>query len=299
MSLVCHSTHIKHHRALIITQIKSLTMVLSSSVVSQRLAAKIFNRVMASLDRELKRELKKKVVLKPMVLKSEVPTPEPIVELKQSQHHGFVFENQIRTRVFGMTSEKNDTGKHDIPKSRNKLNSNENVSIKMTGKSDICCGDILRFYDYDFADENTMIIGQYTQNSNQKTINRIIELDYNKNLHQYLFGTVSREELSAYVDMVKAVPRGKPSERLRKEILKKKKDIEKTHCMNIQISPKIDSGSQRRVQCRIKNIDDIIRGMPTNLRSLSPDGVIRGIKIDTVITSAVRTRNTRHTILTN
>jgi hypothetical protein len=283
-------------------------MVLSSTVVSQRLAAKIFHRVMATFERELKRELKRKVVLKPVISKSKVSLVEPnivetttvpIVESKQSQHHGFVFENQIRTRVFGMSSEKNDTGKHDIPKDRNTLNSNENVSIKMTKTNGICCADILRFYDYEFSDENTMIIGQYKQNGNQKNITRIVELDYNKNLHQYLFGTASREELSAYVDMVKAIPRGKPSERLRKEILQKKKDIEKTHGMNIQISPKIDSGSQRRVQCMIKNIDDIIRNMPANLRSLSSDGVIRGIKIDTVIASTVRTRNTRHTILTN
>jgi len=267
-------------------------MVLSSTVVSQRLAAKIFKRVMATFDREIKYELKQKFTVVP---KPNISVAEP----KQSQHHGFVFENQIRTKVFGMTSERNDTGKHDIPKNRNKLNSNENVSIKMTGKNDICCGDILRFYDYDFADENTIIIGQYTQNANQKTITRIIEIDYNKNLHEYLFGTISREELSSYVDMVKAVHRGKVSERLRKEILQKKKDLEKTHGMMIQISPKIDSGSQRRVQCRIKNIDDVIRGMTSNLKTMSTDGFIRGVKIDVIMLSAARTRNTRHTILTN
>jgi len=263
-------------------------MVLSTSVVSQRLAAKIFKRVMTSFDRELKRELKQKIVV--------VPKPAvPAVELKQSQHHGFVFENQIRTKVFDMTIEKNDTGKHDIPKNKNKLNSNENVSIKMTGRSDVCCGDILRFYDYDFADENTVIIGQYAQNATQKTITRIIELDYDKKLHEYLFGTATREDLMEYVDMVKAVPRGKVSERLRKDILQKKKDIEKKHGMNIQISPKIDSGSQRRVQCRIKNIDDVICGMVSNLKNMTTDGFIRGVKIDVVIPSVVRTRHTRHT----
>ena len=267
-------------------------MVLSSTVVTQRLAAKIFKRVMTSFDREFKRELKPKITVVPK-------PPIPVVEIQQSQHHGFVFENQIRTKVFGMTSENNDTGKHDIPKDKNKLNSNENVSIKMSGKSDICCGDILRFYDYDFADENTMIIGQYTQNATQKTITRIIELDYNKKLHEYLFGTATREELVEYVDMVKAVPRGKVSERLRKEILQKKKDIEKKHGMVIQISPKIDSCSQRRVQCRIKNIDDVIRDMVHNLKTMSTDGFIRGVKIDVDIPSTVRTRRTRHTILTS
>lgn len=267
-------------------------MVLSSTMVSQRLAAKIFKRVMSSFDRELHRELKSKFVVVPKLVTR-------VNETKQSQHHGFMFENQIRTKVFGMTSENNNTGKHDIPKNKNKLNSNENVSIKMTGNSDVGCGDILRFYDYDFADENTMIIGQYTQNATQKTINRVIELDYNKKLHEYMFGTVTREELVEYVDMVKAVPRGKVSERLRKEILQKKKDIEKKHGMVIQISPKIDSCSQRRVQCRIKNIDDVIRGTVSNLKTMSTDGFIRGVKIDVVIPSAVRTRRTRHTILTS
>ena len=277
-------------------------MTLSPAIVAKRLTAKIFLKLMKAVERELKNELKNKPAKSrcPTALNMCTSVMEPRVSQvaipQQSQLHGFVFENQIRTSVFGMTSSANDTGKHDIPKGMNSINPNENVSIKTTGRNSICCGDILRFYDYDFTDENTMIVGQYKQAVSQKIITRIVELDYNAELHRYLFGTVTREELVSYVDMVKAVPRGKVSARLRQEILNKKKDIERNHGMAIQISPKIDSGSQRRVQCMIRNVDDLIRDVPSSLKSLTTDGIIRGASINLVIPSAVRTRHTRHSI---
>ena len=66
----------------------------------------------------------------------------------QSQKHGFTFENSCRKEIFEIDIESNNTDKHDIPKEKNKYNKNENCSIKTTGSDIVCCGDILRFYDY-------------------------------------------------------------------------------------------------------------------------------------------------------
>ena len=76
---------------------------------------------------------------------------------KQSQKHGFVFENEIREKVFNLCHHSNDTNVHDIPCEHNTMNPNENISIKATGSYTIFCGDILRFFDYDFSKINTII----------------------------------------------------------------------------------------------------------------------------------------------
>ena len=208
---------------------------------------------------------------------------------KQSQNHGFVFENEIRTRVFGLSSVANDTAKHDIPKEQNKFCPNENISIKMTGKDDIACGDILRFFDYDFDEINTLIVGRYAQKGTEKLVYNVCEITYDKAMHAWLFGTVSREELVEYVDMVKSLKHGQVSKTTRANVLDRKKKIETAHGMKIQISPKIDSGKQRRVQCRIKSISAIAECMPGNV-IIYFDGNIRGAQIKTAIPSAKRTR---------
>jgi len=260
-------------------------MILSSTIVTQRLAERIFKHVMKTIDHNLKNKIKKRYVI----------VPKPIITAEQSQRHGFIFENRIR-EVFRAPAEQNNTAVHDIPKDKNALNPNENVSIKMTGGNDVSCGDIIRFYDYNFSEENTIIIGQYKQSLN-KNITRILELSYDKKMHDILFGNVTRETLLEYVELIKAIPHGNVTAKQRQHILQKKKDIENENGMFIQISPKIDNKNQRRVQCRIRNIDELIKTIPSSLKSVSIDGNIRGVKIDSEIKLAVRTRHTRHTII--
>ena len=89
--------------------------------------------------------------------------------------------------------------------------------------------------------------------------------------------------------MVKSLKHGRVSKGIRTNILDRKKKIETTHGMKIQISPKIDSGKQRRVQCRIKSISAIAECMPGNVITYF-DGKIRGTQIETVIPSAKRMR---------
>lgn len=260
-------------------------MILSSTIVTQRLAERIFRHVMKTVDHTIKKKIKKRYSI----------VPKPIITAEQSQIHGFIFENRVR-EVFRAPVEQNNTAVHDIPKNKNALNPNENVSIKLTGGNDVSCGDIIRFYDYNFTDENTIIIGQYKQTIN-KNITRILELSYDKKMHDILFGSVTRETLLEYVELVKAIPRGHVTAKQRQYLLQKKKDIENENGMFIQISPKIDNKNQRRVQCRIRNINELIKMIPSSLKSMSMDGNIRGVKIDGEIKMSVRTRSTRHTII--
>jgi hypothetical protein len=63
--------------------------------------------------------------------------------------------------------------------------------------------------------------------------------------------------------------------------------------MKINISPKVDSKSQRRVQCSIPKIDTILELFPNNIISRSSEHIIRNVKITGNITSGPRQRNSK------
>jgi hypothetical protein len=213
--------------------------------------------------------------------------------LTQSQKHGFIFENRLRENVFGLQKKNNDTDIHDISSSENKFNSNENISIKISCNGDIGCGDILRFYKYDFTKKNTMIVGIYTQiNEKQKKIYVIYEIDYNEKLHKLLFGEIDEEEIQHYVNVVKNIPHGfvKKEDKL---YLKLKKTYQKINGMKIIINPKVNSSNQRRVQATIPKIQKILEENPEFVisKTSGENLIIRGVEINSIIESSRRVRN--------
>jgi hypothetical protein len=118
------------------------------------------------------------------------------------------WDNEIREMVFGLDACKNDTKKYDICCSENKFNSTENVSIKTSSNNNIDCGDILRFFNGDFTNKYTIILIRYAQLETSKNIKEIIEIDYNLELRNYLFGTIPEETLIKYVNGIKIIPSG-------------------------------------------------------------------------------------------
>ena len=128
--------------------------------------------------------------------------------LSQSQKHGYIVENEIRGRVFNVSSTPNQTGTHDITKEENKYNNQENVSIKTTVSKNIDCGDILRFYKYDFNEINTIIVVSLHQDNDFKNISNIYEINYDLELHRYLFGSITYEELKEYCNFIKHIKSG-------------------------------------------------------------------------------------------
>jgi hypothetical protein len=203
----------------------------------------------------------------------------------QVQKHGFDFENDIRTNVFELKSEVNNRDIHDIPAKHNKFNDNENISIKLTSKKNcVECGDILRFFEYNFDQKNTIIVGKYKQIGNIKKIYEIIEIDYTKEFHTYLFGSITKELLEKYIRMIKAIP--KENYTITKDdkeyYLDKKRELQKEHSMKIIIHPKVDTSGQRRVQCSIPFVEKFILSKSEN--------VIRGVTINDIV-SPPRKRN--------
>ena len=216
-------------------------------------------------------------------------TTHSINEFKQSQAHGLFWDNQIRVG-FGLPSCINDTTKYDISCEQNRFDSNENISIKTSGNNNIDCGDILRFYDLDTTKKLTIILIRYKQTGNVKTIVEIIEIDYNEKLKNILFGSIPKYVLEGYVKYIKSIPSGEVSNEIKKKYKDCKIKMQDEYNMNINISPKVDSHNQRRVQCSIPKITELLEKYPEFVISRNTEPIVRDFEIIASIESGPRVR---------
>lgn len=212
-------------------------------------------------------------------------------EFTQSQAHGFFWDSEIRESVFNIKACKNDTKKNDIDHFENRFNQNENVSIKTSKGNGFGGGDILRFYNADFDKQNTIILIKYSQISGYKKIREILEIDYTKELRDYIFGTITVEELEDYVSLIRSIPPGRCSTDVKKNYKSEKIRLQKEHNMIISINPKVDSKSQRRVQCSLSTVDSVLENFPQCLISKTTEPILRGVTITESIKSESRKRN--------
>jgi hypothetical protein len=216
-----------------------------------------------------------------------------IMNFTQSQAHGLFWDSEIREKVFGLASCKNDTKKYDICCSENKLDPRENVSIKTSSNNNIDCGDILRFFNGDFTNKYTIILIRYQQISNTKKIKEIIEINYSVDLRNYLFGNITEELLIQYVNEIKAIPHGAVSQETKKIYKDRKNQLQMEYKMKINISPKVDSKTQRRVQCSIVKVNELLLLFPELVVSRTIYPNIRGISITESIHSVPRVRKSK------
>ncbi len=219
----------------------------------------------------------------------EVLVDKWIDDFTQSQGHGLFWENEIREKVFRLPFIKNDTKKYDIECKENIFNSIENISIKTSGNNNIDCGDIIRFYDENnFNNPYTIILVRYKQIGDYKEINQVIEINYTIELRNYLFGSVPIYELEQYVEKIRSIPHGEVSNEIKKDYKENKKQIQDKYGMNINISPKVDSKKQRRVQCSIKKVDNILSKFPNLILYFSYKPIVRNVEITPKILSPPR-----------
>jgi hypothetical protein len=219
---------------------------------------------------------------------------EPINNIKhftQSQAHGLFWDSEIRVKCFDLNKCINDTSKYDICCETNKFNPEENISIKTSGNNNIDCGDILRFYSGDFDKKYTIIVLRYKQIENKKILREILEIDYNSKLRDLLFGTITKKILEDYVNFIKNIPYGSVSEEIKKKYKNCKNKMQSEFNMKINISPKVDSHNQRRVQCSIPKLDQLLELYPEFVISRTNEPIIRGITITKEIESGPRIRH--------
>ena len=94
------------------------------------------------------------------------------------------------------------------------------------------------------------------------------------------------EELEEYVNLVKSIPSGKNTN---KTYLINKKELQQKHQMNLSINPKVDSKSQRRVQCKIPL--KLFEQYPEYILYRNTEAIVRGVEITKTLQSTPRKRS--------
>ena len=165
----------------------------------------------------------------------------------QSQSHGFIIENEIRTKKFNLPAVVNDRNIHDIELE------DENISIKTTNSSTLNMGCIQRFHNYKFDKTHTLIVIKYKQINDYKHVENIYEFDLNKECHEMLFGRLNNEDIESYNDLIKSMKK-KKCKKQSEIYLQKKRILQETSNCKLIINPKVDH-SQLRVQASIPNFE--------------------------------------------
>lgn len=176
----------------------------------------------------------------------------------ESQSHGFEFEDIIIESITGFNKNEYQkllhnkyTSSMDIVKG---IKSEYDYSIKVSkNNTGIGGGDILRFFNHS-QEGFKLIVGEWEQKTqNTKIYHTIYEFDIQKKDFKLLWGNISREELQSFVSYVKSIPPGKKAQRENSKLWKEKRKSIYEKCGKgiVDIAAKIDSKSQRRVQCSL------------------------------------------------
>ena len=93
-----------------------------------------------------------------------------------------------------------------------------------------------------------------------------------------------------YVNHIKSIEAGVVSEQKKKQYKDCKNKMQTEFNMLINISPKVDSKNQRRVQCSIPKIDELFDKYPEFVISRTKEPIIRDFTITASIESGPRVR---------
>lgn len=206
--------------------------------------------------------------------------------MPENQQHGFLWESEIKTKVFGLTGPDPYTAIHDVDRVRNTLNPNENVSIKTTGNATLCMGDALRVFEYEAGVEHTCIVVQYVQRDEQKVLTNAYELDLTK--REILWNRVTKQDVEDLDRLVRSMPTNRRDPEIDRAIAQKKKELN-AKSGAVKFNPKIDSKTQRRLQCSIPKF----ASYPGLIKSSTTEPIVRGVAIAAFILSGRRARNRR------
>jgi hypothetical protein len=173
--------------------------------------------------------------------------------MSEVQLHGNKFEDLKIRELTGLSKEEYDklkpngyTSSFDLVEG---LIVSFNGSIKTTGKNSVECADILKRMS---EKEYRLIVGCYKQQGPNKVFHTEYEFFITPDDYTKLWGSMTYETVKSFVDYVKSIPHGREAQRSTSKNRKMMK--EQVQCINalMAINPKVDSKTQRRVQCSFK-----------------------------------------------
>jgi len=167
--------------------------------------------------------------------------------MTEVQNHGFIFEDWVKNTFFnGYKGGYSD--KWDVPREFNKKHGGLPISIK-TAKygSTISLGDARR--QFDTKEEFLMIVGFWKQEGIYKKIVNVTSVVVKKELWAKLWEPIVLEDLIKLDSLIKNTSLHYTKVRKMAQDLKKQKPY---LLCKITLNPKVDSKTQRRLQCGIK-----------------------------------------------
>ena len=212
--------------------------------------------------------------------------------MPEVQKHGFIWEQELATKVYGATEEElkaiGYTAVHDLPLRLNKLDS-VNVSFKTScAPNTICMGDALRLFDSVTSGENLhLTVLHFEQVGEEKHLKSIVQVDLTAS-KELLFGNLIREHIEELDKLVKKVPQKRPpsaEEHLAMYTLRNT-----LKCPSILLNIKCNS-QQSRLQCSFNGFQKFLSENPGRIIAKSQGNVFRGQAIISAIKSGKRIFN--------
>ena len=205
-----------------------------------------------------------------------------------SQQHGFTWEDEIKNNVFHVVDRVGYTAIDDIPES---FNNGTPASIKTYGASTVFFSDAIRMFQNTGREKYEAICLHYDQEDETKTLTHIAEVDLSAS-RNLLFGEITLLELQALDREIKSLPKGKLTDEARAAI-HAHKDRLNAKSGWMKLSPKMDSGSQRRLQCSLPKFPTFLSENSARILYQTKDGKLRGVQLTKTIESGKRKRTAR------
>lgn len=158
--------------------------------------------------------------------------------MAERQAHGFKFEDKVK-ETLGIIDSAAYTAEWDI---------GDNTSVKyIAGTGSINMASVVRIVKALNNPGWTMILGRH----DNKTCTKVSTIVFDKDTCETILGDLTLEQVQEFEEKIKSFPVGKHLEARAYAKNWKKENKGKTGLLTI--NPKIDSKSQRRVQCSINN----------------------------------------------
>ncbi len=209
----------------------------------------------------------------------------PIALAQEVQQHGLVFEEWVRDTFFDGYRPRHYTQKWDIPAAVNTRFGGVPVNpkaIKYGAPVDL--GDALRQYQID--EPFLLVIGFWRQDGDEKRFVNIISPRIDPVAWRKLWGPVTLADLQRLDAIIK--DKSLTPEAARAAALKVKNAPPFTQSI-IVVNPKIDSKTQRRLQCSLR-FDDVFRHLvPGGNPAVQDQPALWGVPFPIAVASKPRT----------
>lgn len=177
-----------------------------------------------------------------------IPSSAPAAEV---QHHGVVFEKWVRDTFFDGYTPTSYTQKWDIPADANRTHGHIPVNPKAAKYgSPVDLGDALRQFDID--EPFLLVIGYWQQHGAEKRFVNIVAPRLEPAQWRALWHPITRADLARLAAVIKDRSLTPAQARA---AARKIKNAPPFTLSRIVVNPKIDSKSQRRLQCSLRFAD--------------------------------------------